>query len=260
MKWHIYAIEASLLGLFMVSACTFGVILEHPSSPVRQAIENGLLRRALMGMAMGLTALSLIYSRWGMRSGAHMNPAVTLSFLRLGRITPGDAALFAVSQFLGAIAGVLLVMLIAGSFIRDPHVNFVATQPGQFGLIPAWIAEFCITFVLMNVVLTVNRIARLARFTGCFAALLVMLYITFEAPISGMSMNPARTLGSAAVGHVWTALWIYFTAPPLGMLAAVELQRLISRSPEKLCGKLSHSRRVACIFKCSCLDGARTST
>jgi aquaporin Z len=68
-----------------------------------------------------------------------------------------------------------------------------------------------------------------------------------------MSLNPARTLGSAVVGHIWTALWIYFTAPTLGMLTAVELHRITSRRRHVLCAKLSHCTKVPCVFKCDCL-------
>src|SRR5207237_5064215 len=82
------------LGAFLFSACFFAVLLEHPASPVRAAIPSALERRALMGLAMGLTAILLIYSPPGKRSGAHLNPSVTLAFLRLGRLPLWDAALY----------------------------------------------------------------------------------------------------------------------------------------------------------------------
>src|SRR5438093_1075859 len=82
-NWRIYAMEGSLLGTFMISACALVALLEHPSSPVHGTIASGFRRRALMGIAMAFTALFLIYSPWGRRSGAHMNPAMTLSFLRM---------------------------------------------------------------------------------------------------------------------------------------------------------------------------------
>jgi aquaporin Z len=72
--------EAACLGLFMVSACSFTVLLQHPGSIVRQMVPSTLLRRSLTGMAMGLTAIALIYSPWGKQSGAYFNPSVTLAF------------------------------------------------------------------------------------------------------------------------------------------------------------------------------------
>src|SRR5688572_7736236 len=71
--WPEYLIEGFMLGAFMVSACTFTIMLEHPASPVRQAVASAELRRVCMGLAMAFTAVALIYSPWGKRSGAHMN-------------------------------------------------------------------------------------------------------------------------------------------------------------------------------------------
>ena len=91
---------------------------------------------------------------------------------------------------------------------------------------------------------------RLMRLTGVFAGCLVALYITFEAPLSGMSMNPARTLASALPGRLFDALWIYFVGPAAGMLLAVEAYRLIRRTPDVVCAKLNHHTHRRCIFRC----------
>src|SRR5262245_56889676 len=110
--WPEYLIEGALLGLFMISAVLFTVLLEQPVSPVHQAIANPHLRRMLIGVAMGLTAIALIYSPWGQRSGAHMTPATTLTFLRLGKVQPWDAAFYIVAQFLGGVLGVLVAKVL----------------------------------------------------------------------------------------------------------------------------------------------------
>src|SRR5258708_13611582 len=104
--WQEYIIEGAALGIFMIAACVCGVLLEHPQSPLHQTIENGLARRAVAGLAMGLTAVALISSAWGQRSGAHMNPSVTLSFLTLGKIAPWNAFFYIPFQFLAGIAAV----------------------------------------------------------------------------------------------------------------------------------------------------------
>jgi aquaporin Z len=248
--WPEYLIEAACLGLFMVSACGFGTLLEHPSSPVRQAIEDGFARRAVMGLAMGLTAVALIFSPWGMRSGAHMNPAVTLTFFRLGKVQPWDALFYVLFQFVGGLAGVTFCAAVLGNLLAHPSIGYVATVPGKYGVGAAFVAEVVITFLLMSVILRVSNTPRLGRFTGVFAGALVAMYIAFEAPISGMSMNPARTFGSAWPAQIWNALWIYFIAPPLGMLAAAEWyvrQRGIQRV---FCAKLHHHNGQRCIFRC----------
>ena len=240
--WPEYLMEAAGLGLFMISACAFGALLEYPGSPARQAIADPFLRRVLMGAAMGLTAIAIIFSPWGKQSGAHLNPSVTLTFFRLGKVRAWDAMFYIGAQFAGGIAGVGLAATFLRQNLTHPAVNYVATLPGPSGAGLAFLAEVVIAFLLMTVVLAVSNTPRLARFTGIFAGLLVATYITFEAPISGMSLNPARTFASAVVGQIWTGLWIYFIAPPLGMLLAGEAYR----RPVG-CAKLHHQNNRRCI-------------
>jgi len=248
--WPEYLMEAAGLGLFMVSAGAFGTILEYPASPVHQAIADPLLRRVFMGIAMGLTAIGIIYSPWGMQSGAHLNPAVTLTFFRLGKIEPWDALFYVAAQFAGGIAGVLLIAFALGHSFADPPVTYVATVPGSGGPAIAFLAELVISFVLMFVVLVTTNTESLARHTGLFAGALVAIYITVVAPVSGMSMNPARTFGSALPAQLWESLWIYLTAPPLGMLLAADTY-LRSIGPRgAICAKLHHHNDKRCIFRC----------
>jgi len=249
--WPEYAIEAALLGLFMLSACGFTVLLEHPASFARGALADDFTRRALLGIAMGLTAVALIYSPWGQRSGAHFNPAVTIAFHRLGKIRTRDAAFYVLAQLAGGIAGVQLAHLALGMLVAHPAVGFVATLPGPHGAATAFAAEVAISFVQMSTVLVVAN-GRWARFTGIAAGALVATWITFEAPLSGMSMNPARTLGSAVGAGVWSGIWIYATAPLVGMLAAAELYARRRGVQQVFCAKLQHGpSTLRCIFRCN---------
>jgi aquaporin Z len=242
--WPEAFMEALGLGLFMVSAGAFGTLLEAPVSPVHAALPDPFVRRAIMGLLMGLTAIGLIYSPWGKRSGAHINPAVTLTFLRLGRVRPGDAAAYIGAQFLGGLAGVLLVAAVAGDAFLGPPVAAAATMPGPAGVAVAFAAELMLAAVLMSVVLALGRSRRLGPYTGLVVGAIVCLYITVEAPLSGMSINPARTLASAIPIRSWQGLWVYFTAPLLGMLLAAEIHVRSGRAGG--CAKLSH--RFPCIF------------
>jgi aquaporin Z len=102
---------------------------------------------------------------------------------------------------------------------------------------------------MMSTIPLATNQPKLARFTGIFAGALVFAFITLEAPISGMSINPARTFGSAFIAGLWTALWLYFVAPPLGMALAAEVYRRKSHADVR-CAKLHHDNDQRCIFRC----------
>jgi aquaporin Z len=243
-RWTEYLIEAWALGTFMVSAGVVTTLVERPELGFAALIPDSGARRMLIGVAMGLTAIALIYSPWGKRSGAHMNPAVTLAFLSLGKIRGRDALGYAVAQFVGGLAGVGLVLAALGERFAAPPVRYVATLP-EHGAALAFALEFAMSCGLMSAVLAFSSRARLAPFTGLAAGVLVACYVAFEAPYSGMSINPARSFASAAPAGLWASLWIYFVAPPLGMLTAAALSRRLGRPAG--CAKLCHPSDVACI-------------
>ena len=246
--WPEYVCEAAELGIFMISASVFTILLFHPGSPVVRMIPNGFVRQMLTGIAMGGTASALIFSPLGKRSGAHFNPAVTLTFWRLGKVKNWDAVFYIISQFIGGVAGILIVSLVARMALANPSVNFVATLPGPRGVWTAFIAELIIAFILMFTVLRVSNTPHLSRYTGLFAGALVATFITFESPLSGMSMNPARTFGSAVGGQLWTGLWIYFTAPVVAMQLAAWVY--LRRQGVVHCAKYHHHNNQRCIFNC----------
>ena len=253
--WPEYLIEAFGLGVFMFVACSVTALLWHPESPIEHlVVDRPYLQRLLMGIAMGLTAVTFVYSPWGQRSGAHINPCMTLTFLRLGKIKPWDAFFYAVFQFFGAVVGVALAGLLLGHLVSDPQVDYAVTVPGNDG---AWVAfgfEVLISAGVMTTVLFVTNHHKLMPFTGLMIGTLLVLYITFEAPFSGMSMNPARTVGSAVWAHVWTDWWIYFLGPGLGMLLAAEIYLWTKGKDAVHCAKLYHTADLNCIFKCGYRD------
>ncbi len=248
--WPEYLMEAAGLGLFMISASVFATVLEHPLSPVHAAVPGTWLRRLLMGLAMGLTAIAIVYSPWGKQSGAHINPSLTLTFARLGKVAPWDAVFYVLFQFGGGLAGIAVAAALLGGGLAHPAIRYVATVPGAAGAGVAFVAEAAISFGLMTVVLLATNTPRLAPLTGLFAGALVATYISLEAPLSGMSMNPARSFASAVPAALWPALWLYFTAPPLGMLAAAEVYLRLGRARPVLCAKLHHRNDRRCIFRC----------
>jgi aquaporin Z len=248
LHWPEYLMEAGEMSLFMFCTCSFATLLQHPASPVRHFVISGIVRRALMGLAIGATMIALIMSPWGKQSGGHINPAMTFAFYRLGKICHLDALFYAVAQFSGATSGVALATFLLRGAPGDGTVRYAVTAPGVYGAAVAFAAELAISFILMITVLLVTNHKRLARYTPYFVGSLYAVNITFETPLSGMSMNPARTFGPAVYGGYWHTLWIYFIAPTVGMLAAAETFLQIRRGVVPHCAKLHHANDERCIF------------
>lgn len=223
--WPNYLAEAGGLMAFMLGAGALATLLEYPGSAVRQAIPSDLARHALLGVAMAFVTAAIIYSPWGRRSGAHINPAVTLAFWRLGKISGADAAFYVLFQFLGALLAPALLLWAIGEPFAHGKVKFATSQPGPQGALVAFAAEFAISFLLMLAQLTAINSERFEKRAGLIVAGLIAIYIAFESPLSGMSLNPARSFGSAATAGQWAGLWLYFAAPILAMLLATEAYR-----------------------------------
>jgi len=240
--------EAAELAIYLFMACAVATLLQDPDSPVQHFVMGGIERRALMGIAMGATLTAIILSPWGKQSGGHFNPAVTFTYYRLGKVEFWDFWFYLAAQFLGAIGGVWVAGLLLRGAAVDDAARYAVTVPGMWGSAVAFLAEVGISFFLMLVVLVITNRANLARYTAYFVGLLIAAYITFESPLSGMSSNPARTLGPAVHAGQWHALWIYFVAPSLGMLVAAELFLWARNGVEPYCAKLHHDNNKRCIF------------
>lgn len=221
--WPRYLMEGAELGIFMVVALFLALGLEHPKSRARQAISSLLLRRFIFGIGIGVTVVILIYCTWGRQSGAQFNPAVTLAMLYLHRIERWDAFFYIIAQFIGGWLGVVLAAAPFRKASVHPKVNFVVTEPGKTGVAAALAAEFVISFILMVTLRLVYHSDSLKPLVGYFAGFLLLLYITFEVPFSGMSLNPARSVASALPAHSWKAIWLYFAAPISAMLLAAAI-------------------------------------
>jgi len=249
LHWPEYLMEAGEMSLFMFCTCSFATLLQHPASPVRHFFVSSIVRRALMGLAIGATVMTLIISPWGKQSGGHINPAMTFAFYQLGKIRHWDALFYGVAQFSGATSGVALATFLLRGALGDGTVRYAVTAPGVYGAAVAFAAELAISFILMITVLLVTNHERLSRYTPYFVGSLYAVNITFETPLSGMSMNPARTFGPAAYGGYWHALWIYFIAPTAGMLAAAAVFLRARHGAPPYCAKLDHTNRKRCIFR-----------
>lgn len=221
--WRAYAAEAGGIAAFVFFAGLTATLLESSRSPLHGLIASAFLRHLLLGVVLGLVSMGVIYSPWGKQSGAQVNPAVTCTLYRLGRISAANAVLYILMQFAGAVAAIFLLESTLGAAFALPPVSHSMTKPGPHGTLAAFAAEFFITFVLMSTVLILGGIKRTEKYVGAAVGILIALYVTFESPLSGMSLNPARSFASALAAHQYTHLWIYFIAPPLAALLASEL-------------------------------------
>jgi aquaporin Z len=224
-----YLQEASGLALFMISACFFGAMLESPQSSWPATIPNGTLRLVIMGALMGATALFIFYAPFTAPSGSQINPAVTITFWRLGKMCHWDAVFYIVFQVTGGTLAVFIMQMILGDILVEPPINSVATIPGKHGWLPAHFTELSIAFVTMSIVLFTSAHPVLSKYTRFIAAGLVCCWVIIAGPVSGFGMNPARTLASGIPANSWTGWWIYMIAPVAGMLLASEFFLFVDR-------------------------------
>jgi aquaporin Z len=250
-NWPLYVFEASELALFMLSACAFTVFLFDPSYPALHLFPSAIVRRSLMGIAMGITAVLIIHSPMGRRSGAHFNPAITLTYFRLHKISTWDTLFYVVFQFMGGVLGVAVAAIFFGRVLANPAVEYAVTVPGRYGILAAFLAELFMSALLMGLVLWMTNRPSLAAYTSYSVGVLIALYILFFAAVSGFSINPARTTGSAVFARIWTAEWLYFAAPLIGMLCSAEIYLQNSDIDRILCAKLHPDGRYPCPFLCN---------
>ena len=249
-NWRLYVYESVELATFMIAACFATVWLFNPAYPILHLLPSSALRRLLMGIAMGTTAVLIIQSPFGRRSGAHFNPAITFTYFRLGKIGTWDAVFYVIFQFLGGVYGVGLSAICLGKSLAAPSVEYALTIPGRYGTLAAFFAELFMAALLMAVVLWLSNRPAFSQYTSYLVGILIMFYILIFAPVSGFSINPARTVGSAVFAGVWTAGWLYFVAPVLGMMGAAEVHLRVYGIESILCAKLYPDPDYPCSFRC----------
>ncbi len=247
--WPEYAIEAGFLAAFVLAAGIVSAWLQSPSGPGASALPVLAVRRLLAGIAMGLALMALIYSPWGRRSGTHLNPAITLAYLRLGKIGRWDALFYTLAQIAG---GVVAVTLLRGGTLL-PAAMQPSLLSASFGPTNEWAAfltEFVLSGTAMLLILFTSNHASWFRWTGVLYGLLVVAIVATAAPLSGFGMNIARLLAIDASGDLASANWLNLLPPLLGMQLAVEAYRLFTGRSQVLCAKLAHNTHGKCIFRC----------
>jgi aquaporin Z len=214
-------------------------------SPVPE-IANPMWRRLATGLLFAGGATAVVYSPLGQRSGAHLNPAITLAFWSLGTIGARDAAAYVIAQVFGAILGVAAAAAAWPELVRS--VQFAATVPGDgWHWTGAFVAETIATFLLAFTIFVCINKPRLAARTGVIAGTLVAVLVTIEAPVSGTSLNPARSLAPALLVPIFRDQWVYFVAPVLGAIIAARMFR-DRWGGATVCAKLYHTPTYPCPF------------
>jgi aquaporin Z len=248
--WREYLMEASELGVLMLSICLLGTLLYSHESPLGGLRLSPVKAAVLMGLGVSIITFLIVRSPFGRRTGAHFNPAITLTYLWLGRIHRWDALCYIAAQFLGAVAGVFLARQLLGLHLAADPVRYVVTVPGRHGALAAFIAEFLMAALLMGVVLFATNHRRLAQFSPILVALMTVFYFIAGASIAGFSVNPARSFSSALFAWIWRGVWIYFAAPCLGMVTAAAIF-LRTMGPSRIyCAKIFHDLHTPCPFPC----------
>jgi aquaporin Z len=250
LHWPEYASE--LVGTaFLVFIALSTVALNFgQGSPLALVLPNNSVRRLLAGLLLAASGPLIAISPLGKLSGAHLNPAVSLAFWLQGKMHQHDLVGYMVSQFLGAALGAGLAVLLWRQQAASVHNGITAPGIGY----PIWsvflIEMGCTCLLVLAIFLFVSR-HHLLHWTPLMSWLLVALIYWQAAPISGSSLNPARSFGPALVSWFWHDQWVYYLASPIGAILAVVLfrqLRLIGIN-DVLTAKMFHAPRYRCIFK-----------
>jgi aquaporin Z len=256
--WPEYGIEALFLALFVLVAGLLAAGFESPTSAMRATVPDPAVRHLLTGLALGLMVAAMVYSPWGRRSGTHLNPALTLAFLRMGKVGTTDAVAYVLAQLAGGLLGVaaLRAALDALLPVATPLAS-LASPAGPANEAIALGVELMLSAATMLMILLTSNHAHWYRWTGALYGLLVALVVTFVSPLSAFGMNPARMLATDLATGLADAGWLNLLPPLLGMQLAVDAYRYITGRQQVLCAKLAHNVEGHCIFRCQHPDQAR---
>jgi len=249
LNWSEYLSEFFGTAIMMAIGIGAVVFMWSAGSVMTEVIPSEPWRRLATGVLFAGGGTAVVLSPLGQRSGGHLNPAMTLAFWLRGKITHTDAATYVLAQTLGAVLGVLIVEAVAGEAAAT--VNLGMTTPGLgYSATVALAAELVITFSLIFLVFWAVDRRSVAPLTPYLAGVLIAFLVMIEAPISGTSLNPARSLAPAALMGMFDHLWLYFVGPIVGAVLAVGVYRGIGGEKTATgCAKLHHTDQYPCLFE-----------
>lgn len=205
-------------GLLLLAGLSLVIFMFGSGSPMAQLIPEVKVRQAMTGFLFGSIGASIALSPIGKLSGAHINPAVTMVFWLFRKIEGRLAITYILAQLTGGIIG-CLPLIIWGQMGRS--IDFGVTVPGAgYSMQTALLGEVITTFTMVSLLVIFIGFRKIRQFTPYMFPLLYAIMVPLEADISGISTNPARSLGPAVISGQWTAFWIYIAGPLTGALLA----------------------------------------
>jgi len=217
--WRIFFSELIGTALLVLGGLSFVIFMFGSGSPMARILPSEGLRRLITGFLFGTTGALIALSPVGRESGAHINPIVSFGFRLMGKLSLKRMMVYVVAQLAGAILGCVPLFL-WGSMGRS--VEFGATWPGQgYSTTEAFLGEVVTTFAMVSLLTIFLAYRRIRPFTPALFPPLYSFMVWAEAPISGTSTNPARSLGPSVISGQWQGWWIYWIGPMLGTLLAL---------------------------------------
>jgi aquaporin Z len=246
--WHLAEWASELIGTFLLLFPGFSlvVLLISPASPLADAPLSKGVKLVVVAVGFGLSAAAVALSPLGRRSGAHLNPAVTFGFWLRGHVHQHDLAGYTIAQVLGALAATALLQLAFGGWAD--RIHDAATVPSVAPAAALGI-EAALTGALLVVIFCFLSSPRTARWTPLAVIAALAILIRLGASSTGASMNPARTLGPAAVADDFRSLWVYVAGPLLGAAAAAAALALLVPGRRTLTAKLFHDQRYPTVMR-----------
>ncbi len=218
LPWQLFVSELAGTALLVLIGLSVVTLMFGAGSPLAEIVPNEGLRRGITGFLFGATGALIALSPAGKMSGAHINPVVSMEFWLMGKLEFRAFIGYVAAQLTGAVIG-CLPLLAWGSLGRS--VAFGATLPGRgYSTRTVLLGEIITTFAMTSLLAVFLGFRRLRRFTPAIFPFLYSAMVYAEAPISGTSTNPARSLGPAVVSGQWQGWWIYVVGPLIGAFAA----------------------------------------
>jgi aquaporin Z len=228
--WRIFFSELIGTALLVLVGLSLAIFMFGAGSPMAQVLPSEGLRRLITGFLFGTTGALIALSPVGKESGAHINPVVSLAFRLFGKLNPKLTIVYIIAQLLGGIVGCLPLLAWGG---MGHSVAFGATLPGEgFSTLVVFLGEVVTTLAMVSLLTIFLGFRQIRPFTPALFPPLYSFMVWVEAPISGTSTNPARSLGPALISGQWQGWWIYWIGPMLGTLLAALACSLLAKRIE----------------------------